>query len=640
MSLLVSIRSSMHIHLLNDYTAFVRNIMRDPLLCLTVSATMRDKPVAHTPQRQALFDLTSALSARPGHTRGASSVTTTKALRLALDNDSADEFEEVNLLDGLANLNLELPSSRIGPSLRKQSYALSSRPPSPLDDAGPSTARPLPTLRKSFRKTLIAVSGFSVKMRSVLCPAVVIPGDIEDEQEANETGSEERTIVLCVELENTGESKLGFQIDNVAVAVSGEGARAKLISWGEEAFERPESIFPLHIGAREQFNLLYAVSFLRPTDEQDGLSFNPARPPNDRLLRSVSIAIKGRPFETQAESSEMIYPSLPFVTRWSCTLNLQSPPQVPPHRSTSPDIAQDALPAPPSPFPTSSPRLQKPIEEPLTAIPRVQAPPSGPGKRHTVGVAGPLRGFSPTPMRPLSMPTPQPALPPGTPRSGTPPVNKFLPAPPSIAVPGGSPSTSPLPSPSLSVRSDAFPPVAEHPWQAGPPPRTPAYPAYPDTPGVGTPRAYSPMSFAGQGQVGPSVEARRERVPANLGLGLPMSPLPLSPGVQQFFNIPPTPGGFNNAMEPVVVSIGLVAHEESANGKVYAIRDPFYLDVFVFNQSSRTRRFELSHPDVTRRKHDSVLDTSMVVATGDALKGPGILPLENRIRIGYVAYRS
>ncbi|KAH7104095.1 TRAPP trafficking subunit Trs65-domain-containing protein [Auriculariales sp. MPI-PUGE-AT-0066] len=630
------------VYRLDVTVAFVRNIMRDPLLCLTASATMRDKPVPHAPQRQALFDLTSATSARPGHTRGTSSVTTTKAFRIP--DDSADAFEEVNLLEGLSNLDLDVPTSRIGPSLRKESYALPSRPPSPPPESATAANRPLPTLRKSFRKTLATVSGFSVKMRSVLSPAVVIPGDPEDELEAEETGSEERTIVLCVELENTGESKLGFQVDNIAVTVSGEGARAKLIAWGEQAFERPESVFPLRIGAREQFNLLYAVSFLRP-EEQDNSTIPAGRPPNNRLLRSVSIAIRGRPFEAKSETDEVAFPSLPFVTRWSCTLNLQGGPQPASHRSVSPDIVQEALPAPPSPFPTSSPRVQRPIEDTGSPVPKVQSPGSAAAlKRHTMGAGGGrLRGLSGSSGRPMSLPASAPPVPPMPPvpspgglRAGTPPVNKFLPAPPSLMMPGGSPIPSPLPSPSQSVYSiEAFPPAGPR-RASGPPPPTPAYPAYPDTPGL-TPRAFSPMTFAGQGQVGPSVEARRERVPPNIGLGMPLSPLPLSPGMQQYFSIPPINARPDAPMEPVVVSIGLVAHDLAPNGKIYAISEPFYLDVFVFNQTSRVRRFELSHPDHARHKHHRHASENGAPDIGtlsESVKGPGILPLENRIRIG------
>ncbi|EJD55423.1 hypothetical protein AURDEDRAFT_118550 [Auricularia subglabra TFB-10046 SS5] len=646
------------VYRLDVSVAFVRNIMQNPLLCLTVSSTIRDRPIAHTPQRQALFDLVTAHGGQLEENQPSPAVAN---FANADDDDLLDDFEEVNLLEGLAlvGVDLHLPSARIGLSMRKESYSLTTQlSDGPSTLSSPAAARALPTLRKSYRKTLSAVSGFAVKMRSVLSPAVVIPGDTEDEQEQRETGSEERTIVLCVELENTGESKLGFQVDTVQVRVSGDGARAKLIAWGEQAFESPESVFPLRVGAREQYNLLYAVSFLRPADEQDVPSYAPTpnRPPND-LLRSVSIAITGRPFETRADAVDVAYPTPPFVTRWSCTLNL-SPShhtQTPLNdRPATPLTAQDALPAPPSPFPTSSPRIQRPAsEEPING-PRVQSPATFAGKRHTLGAAIGTPEIK-LANRPFSMPfgpggtpgTPRTGTP-GTPRAGTPPTNKFLPPPPNIAFQPSSTPGSPLPSPSLPPSPRGGPPVEMFPPQAqyamgipqlgGVTPPTPAYPAFSaDTPHPATPRALSPMAAAGSGYAGPSIEARRERVPANVGLGLPLSPLPISPGTRTFFPPPGTPLE-RHVMEPIVVSIGLVS-EGGYDGKIYALRQPFYLDIFVFNQSSRTRRLEISHPEPARKRRNTttvdrkaVLD--LVMQLDEDFKGPGLLPLENRIRIG------
>lgn len=95
-------------------------------------------------------------------------------------------------------------------------------------------------------------------------------------------------------------------------------------------------------------------------------------------------------------------------------------------------------------------------------------------------------------------------------------------------------------------------------------------------------------------------------------------------------------------MEPIVVSIGLVTPGKS--GKIYALREPFYLDVFVFNQSSTTRRLELSHPEPTRRRHNTSNQRASMDSTvqvdSETNKGPGLLPLENRIRIGYVVLQN
>ncbi|KZW02004.1 hypothetical protein EXIGLDRAFT_665742 [Exidia glandulosa HHB12029] len=619
--------------------AFVRNIMRDAQLCLTVSTTLRDRPLAFAPQRKALLDFIKSHGVNVEDKDPSGDVA--PAAHPVDDDPALDDFEEINLLEGLgpAGLDLQLPSTRIGPSLRQESYALPTRPAlPPTTTSTPTAVRELPTLRKAYRKTLAAVSGFAVKMRSVHSPAVVIPGDVEDELELREIGSEERTIVLCVELENTGESKLGFQVDSIGVQVSGEGARAKLIAWGERAFDEPESVFPLQVGAREQFNLLYAVSFLRPTDGQETAPHAPNRPPGDPMLRYVSIAIKGRPFETRGEGSELLYPTPPFVTRWSCSVSLLAGSSS--DRPSSPFGGQDALPAPPSPFPTSSPRTHRPPDDTPTG-PKVQSPAtfSFSPRRNTLGAP------SGTPelklgIRPMSMPFIHGS--PRSPRPETPPTSKFLPAPPNIAFQPSSSPGSPLPSPGLPQTPRAgdsfFPP--QHPGfspQQGPPPQTPAYPAYGDAPHPSTPRALSPMAASGSGYIGPSIEARRERGPTTLGLGLPLSPLPMSPGVRgahQFF--PPQTPLEQRAVEPIVVSIGLVTPGKS--GKIYALREPFYLDVFVFNQSSTTRRLELSHPEPTRRRHNTLNQRASMDSTvqvdSETNKGPGLLPLENRIRIG------
>ncbi len=71
----------------------------DPLLCLTVSATLREKPVLVTPSRQALVALIEA-------TEGPKSPTNPKSPGDAMTNGKEDVFdlhgmEEINLLEGL-----------------------------------------------------------------------------------------------------------------------------------------------------------------------------------------------------------------------------------------------------------------------------------------------------------------------------------------------------------------------------------------------------------------------------------------------------------------------------------------------------------------------------------------------------------
>ncbi len=52
----------------------------------------------------------------------------------------------------------------------------------------------------------------------------------------------------------------------------------------------------------------------------------------------------------------------------------------------------------------------------------------------------------------------------------------------------------------------------------------------------------------------------------------------------------------------------------------------FTLDIFVYNRSRWTRRFEVSCPDRRHRRRKG--------EEGKAASTPGVLPLENRVRIG------
>lgn len=77
--------------------------------------------------------------------------------------------------------------------------------------------------------------------------------------------------MLCVEFENSGESgpRSGFEVSRVEVIVGGEGAKANLIPWNREKGE--EGVLPMKVGSKEQWNLLYAVGFMRsPDDAPDG----------------------------------------------------------------------------------------------------------------------------------------------------------------------------------------------------------------------------------------------------------------------------------------------------------------------------------------------------------------------------------
>jgi len=82
--------------------AFVRMFFEDPLLCLTVSTTLREKPIPLTGPRQRLADLIAAVGGSTGP------VSPLSPIRGPDDNqDPADELvrglEEVNLLGGVAS---------------------------------------------------------------------------------------------------------------------------------------------------------------------------------------------------------------------------------------------------------------------------------------------------------------------------------------------------------------------------------------------------------------------------------------------------------------------------------------------------------------------------------------------------------
>lgn len=182
-----------------------------------------------------------------------------------------------------------------------------------------------------------------------------------------------------------------------------------------------------------------------------------------------------------------------------------------------------------------------------------------------------------------------------------------------------------IPSPQPSPRTPDF--------DAFPPP-TPAYPAYPTDEVPQAPASQSPLlSFRNTGS-GYTIEPRRERM-ANAGT--PQTPGPRMVGASFADQFPyHDEDGPND--EPVVVSVGLIPPEESIKSDLIFTFDTFAIEIFVFNRSERTRRFEVSYPDKKRRRQQdrssvrySGSDTGWDVEWGQA---PGIVPLENRIRVG------
>lgn len=72
---------------------------------------------------------------------------------------------------------------------------------------------------------------------------------------------------------NSGESGplSRFEVGRAEVILGGEGAEANLIPWNREKGE--EGVLPMKVGSKEQWNLLYAVGFMRnPDDAPDGFS--------------------------------------------------------------------------------------------------------------------------------------------------------------------------------------------------------------------------------------------------------------------------------------------------------------------------------------------------------------------------------
>ena len=631
-----------------------------------MSITLRDKRLSRSPARSAIYRL---LEGRTDtNNDGSGPATAPNGIQVARGDDETGFFQEINLLGGLkdapsfseAESTLDLPTTRVGTFIRRHAYSL---PPIKRQKAlltpTPSSARAvIPTLRKSFRKTLATVSGFRVRMRTLFVPYVFMSG-----AEEREAGNEERSVVLCVEVENSGESGTGFSVDSVDVAIGGGGATSRLISWGAGFEANPEkSIFPLQLGSVEQCNLLYAVSFLHPSDANDlvlsrtGAKAAATAPAPADMQRSIAITVKGRPYEISPDKKVISYPTEPFLSRWNCLLDLSSSRQqdIRDYTFDDPLSAQDALPTPASPFPAASPKDQGAFEK-AHPISSMQTPAVAGSKRHTVagliGLFNPTRkGAVPSELnaRPSSMPYPL--------QSGHD-SPKFIPTLPSIAVNGPLPTlqTAMLYPPSPGGGSTGYIPS----------PLTPAFPAYPPEAQVfpSTPYTQAPYTSYGGSSPGGLVEPHRERQFGSIGSVTPVTPGPHVFGKsfsEKLVRLEPY-------ADPVVVAIALLSpvrgnvYDEDALGavgggkhaglgeedRIYPL-DVFALEIFVFNQSPVTRRFEVGFPDRKRmRVERRGLAAAMLAGTGgdvqhkvvgDAISRlgsqAGIMPLENRIRVG------
>ncbi|KAI9571173.1 TRAPP trafficking subunit Trs65-domain-containing protein [Boletus coccyginus] len=626
--------------------SYLRLPFSNPLLCLTASATLRDKALS-------LSQTVHPLVAYLVHTE---------------DEENEDTgFEEINLLEGLSlgssissDELLHLPSTRLGNTTRQRLFSL---PPAAAPTRTPlSTLKQTPNhiLRKSYRKILQTVSGFRVRMRTVFVPHVLFPknsstsngdqdayirDDFESGNEEREAGNSERTVVLCIEVENSGESgpAMGFSLERLDVKVGREDVTTRLIGWGERAFDSvtENHLFPLLIGSMEQYNLLYVVSFWgTPNDQENLLLTGQGINGGGELQRAVTITVYGRPCLTgkvKDESNILSYPTPTFSSRWNCVLDLSSRPVEEPVHLHETFVGRSALPEPPSPFPgrTTFSSLSSSYAS-TTPIPQAIA-----GKRHTLpGSITATRAINPSANSRLSLPSREhpggfAALPAPT----------TISTPPSVAlqafnrsVPTTFGMASLPPSPAGGFNVNVSPPEMLAQTFVTPP--TPAYPAFP--PGM-IPNTPHIQALGGQqGYSGPSIEIKRER---GMGImaGVPQTPLPTVSNTRfdSRQEPQPVPSG-----EPIVVSVGLLPADSGdsypiGQRKIYP-SEQFTLDIFVYNQSSWTRRFEVSYPNTDRRQRKTEQSKPTPGSKGKGvLEGfkasiapPGILPLQNRVRIG------
>lgn len=540
------------------------------------------------------------------------------------------------------------PSTRIGNESRKELFSLA--PVTPISPDAPSPS-PLtvvrkshPTLRKSYRKTLQTMSGFKVRMRTVFVPYVLFSNSKDEDYAGDqEAGSEERTVVLCVELEDSGDSGegVGYEVEKIIVNISGNGARTTLIGWGNNSFspDAAEGTFPLKIGPYSQFNLLYAVTFLRSPEETDAFSSARGHSVSQDLQRAVTINIFGKPYiPSSAESGSLLYPTNTFSSRWNCVLDLSAKQNHTLDNSYENDTVQsfpNVLPEPASPFPVFSLRnAHINTGSPITASGSVAVPHSAApftqhainNKRFTLPADGHFAGtptVRPSPNR-TSNPVPNAASSLNTARmSGNlPSPLQHLRTPTTYSAPPPPPASQTNHYPTPSEIDDGHVPAFDTPI-------TPAYPAFPPRSNFpSTPISIGPITSHAQSSVGPSVDIRRQRGAAG---SVPPTPGPLIPGA---FNDQRGLPNLGEAGESVVVSVGLlpvIGHDGEDKGRIYPF-DTFTLDIFVFNQSTWPRRFEVTCPKKRRNKRTE----GEPEQSGSAAKigYPGVLPLDSRVRIG------
>ena len=431
----------------------------------------------------------------------------------------------------------------------------------------------------------------------------------ELDRERREAGNDESTVVLCVEIENSTESHMTFVIEGVDVFISGQGAKTTLIKWGDS-----RNVFPLPIASMEQYNLLYAVTFVQPPDADDVNAIG--KPMAGESQRAVSITISGKPREERG--SYVVHPTQTFSSKWNCVLDLGVNIGKTPPLGGRNSGDRDALPTPASPFPgrdSASTLLAtsfQPGDDPkLSAI-------SG-SRRHTMDAAIVASGR--IPKSPVNYRSSTAMLNPAFTNEREP--QQYM-SPtggggfilPSMAM---QQSQSHPKTPTTHTPKSGTPPLAppfgDDIGISSPLPITPAYPSFPTSPGIPTPVSQNPI-HGFQSSVGPSTEIRRGGITQALGEN----------GVENFESVVSGEGGG----EPIIISIGVLPLEkrESKQGlskNLIFPNDKFTLDIFVFNKSSWMRRFEVSFPNsrASRKAGGQVGSRTL-----------GITPLENRIRVG------
>jgi len=496
---------------------------------------------------------------------------------------------------------MSLSTARVGESIRQNAFSLPPKTPEPHDakySVDPMDAKPI--LRKSFRKTLRTVEGVHLRMKNCFVPYVPLSVDHTDDEDAaaeeESAGSEERIVILSVEIENAG-SGLGFIVENVTITISGGLAHATLIGWGDSIHS---NVFPLRLNGNDQYNLLYRVSFLTLPEGNDHaeaqrrlstISAVSSHSASEAMRRYVAIDLSGHPFrfdDPEDVSSQEIHLET-YSSRWNCLLDLVATQQADPptfyNRPSSPLSANDVMPDPPSPFPSSKSFTPAAPPPPTPAAPWNIARSARNSTLPSTSAGQPSTASS---LSPLANQT------------------KFTPTSPS-AVLAAMNAQAVASSGSPTPRSDRFPSlinprsntavIAQHP----PTPATPALPAYPAEVPATSDNSMGPVFQTPLNRGGYFDSDTRREVVGNMVVTVNL--------------IPPAPTG-----NP----------EPSRNGNpIIYPHDIFTLEIFVLNLSSDVRRCEVAYPPQRRRDTKSQ-------GTGVVHKEQGLMPLDNRIRVGYV----